>query len=396
MTKRGVLVGASAIAAVIAATLVGSGARAQYDDEPAGKAPAAKAPAAKAPAPPAAKAPSKADPPAAPAAPPSAAPAGSARPGGSAAPAGSVNPATGLPSWHPPIGAPPPPPPPPTRGARGQRPNPAPSKGIPFPPPAQNQKRDAHGLCPGETKDDPPKNVNLFHGWLGSKDEASRDPSEWRQKAILAPPRKAQETTGWFAQRFGSWDWWKWRLIPFPYRYESHQDECDQNNTPIPLLANLINFGALLLLLNWLGKKPLAEALKKRKATIMSEIDRAREIKKSAEERLEHYQSELDHLEDKLATLRSQYAVEGELEEKRLRDELTSARDRMLADVAFRLDQEGKTARDVLSREALEGALGAAEKLLGHTVDPSDHDRLCEEFLDRIGPALARGKTGGA
>ena len=97
----------------------------------------------------------------------------------------------------------------------------------------------------------------------------------------------------------------------------------------------------------------------------------------------------IDNLEDKLEALREQYAAEGVLEERRAKEEAEEARARMIADAEFRVSQEGKTARDNLSREALEEALHAAEALLGKAVTQADHDRIAEEYLDQIGPALA-------
>lgn len=245
--------------------------------------------------------------------------------------------------------------------------------------------RDSHGYCIGQGPDDPPKNVNLFHGWLGVNND----------KAVPAPPRRNDAESGWFVERFGSTDWWKWRLTPYPYRYDNHDDECDPRNTPIPLLANLINFAVLMYIVTRFGAKPIAEALKKRRDTIMSEIDRAREMKEMARKRLDEYQDDLDNLDSKLEKLRRQYADEAALEETRLREELAQARDRMLADAAFRIEQEGKLTRDTLSRDALDGALTAAESLVGSAVDEADHARLCEEFLEQIGTALAqKGSTG--
>jgi F-type H+-transporting ATPase subunit b len=309
-----------------------------------------------------------------------------------------VNPNTGLPNWHPPVGAEPSPQAqPPMRPGHDQQ-NVRQmidqlkrgSGAVPSEPAkieARKYPRDEHGYCIGQGPDDPPKNVNLFHGWLGVNNE----------KAVLPPPRIVEAETGWFAQRFGSTAWWKWRLTPYAWRYENHDDECDPRNTPIPLLANLINFGVLMLIVTKFGAKPVAEALKKRRDTIMSEIDRAQAMKESASKRLTEYQSDLDNLDTKLSALRTQYAEEGELEEKRLREELTQARDRMMADASFRVEQEGKTTRDNLSRDALEGALGGAETLLGAAINDDDHNRLCEEFLDQLGGAFTPGaKDGGA
>lgn len=231
---------------------------------------------------------------------------------------------------------------------------------------------DAHGYCLAQGAkngpNDRPKDINLFHGWLGVNNE----------KAIPAPRREG----GWDAQ------WWKWRLTPYLWRYENHDDHCDPRNQPIPLLANIINLGALIFLLVRFGRKPVSEALKKRKDTIMEEVDRAREIKGAAKKRLDHYEGELDHLDDKLVALRDQYTAEGVSEEKRVVGEMKNTRERMMNDAQFRISQEGKASRDSLSREALDEALRAAEELLTTSVTKADHDRLAAEYLEQLGPAL--------
>jgi len=381
--------------AIVAVALGVAGAAAAQNDPYADPEPRAVKPAAKPVANPAGTAARKVAR-AAPTAEPTAAP--------SAAPAASVNPATGLPNWHPPIGGPTPQPQPPMRPGHDQQQKMremieqlrrekggAPAEVVEAK--ARKYPRDDHGYCIGQGPTDPPKNVNLFHGWLGV-DNA---------RAVPAPPRRVDGETGFIAERLGSSAWWKWRLTPYPYRYENHDDECDPRNTPIPLLANLINFAALMFLVTRFGAKPIAEALKKRRDAVMSEIDRAREIKASAEARLAEYEADIEQLDVKLETLRKQYADEAALEEKRLREDLAQARDRLLTDASFRIEQEGKSTRDRLSREALDEALGAAESLLGKSVKDADHDRLCEEFLDQIGTTLstaeglkANGATPGA
>ena len=341
-------------------------------------------------------APPTARPSAAPTARPNAAP--TARP--NAAPTSSANaisPITGLPGWHPPVGGsgPAPQAQPPMRPGHDQKNvrqlveqlKREPGGVMPTlaSPSARKFPTDEHGYCIGQGPNDPPKNVNLFHGWLGVNNE----------KAVPAPQRLDDSSPSWFAARFGSTAWWKWRLTPHPWRYENHDDECDPRNTPIPLLANLINFGLLMWLVTRFGGKPIAEALKKRRSAIMSEIDRAKEIKASAKGRLDQYAADLDKLDDKQAALRLLYAEEGELDEKHLREELGQARTRMLADADFRVVQEAKSTRDTLSREALEGALVAAEALLGDSINDDDHNRLCEEFLNDIGNALVKGASDG-
>jgi F-type H+-transporting ATPase subunit b len=238
--------------------------------------------------------------------------------------------------------------------------------------PKMRYPRDEHGECLHHGAHDPPPDINLLHGWLGVNEEKAPPPP---------PPR-----TGAF-----DWGWWKWRLTPYPWRYDNHEDECDPRNEPVPLIANIINVGALFFLIGRFGRRPLRESLEKRKRGITSEIDRARTIKEGAVERLERYKHDLAHLDDKLAALRQQYLSEGVLEEQRVQREASEALTRMLTDAEFRVTQESKAARETLSREALDDALRAAEALLEKSVTAADHDRLAEEYLEQVGTALGNG-----
>ncbi len=255
--------------------------------------------------------------------------------------------------------------------------------GSPAPKRAKRNARDAHGYCLGQGPDDRPKDINLVHGWLGvNNDKAARRPRVPRWEGNWWNPRT------WGPNLKAQWPFWKWRVTPYPYRYENHDDHCDPHNQPVPLLANIVNIAALIFLFVRFGRKPLNDALKRRKKGIMAEFDKAKTLRDDARGRLEKYEDDLDNLDERLVALRGQYAKEGELEEERMGEEMVQTRERLLSDADFRLAQEGKATRDDLSRDALEAALSAAEKLLLEKINVADHDRLALEYLEQIGPAL--------
>jgi F-type H+-transporting ATPase subunit b len=263
------------------------------------------------------------------------------------------------------------------------QPPPPPQPPRPMVPLKPKTPLDEHGHCLGQGSNDRPKDINLFHGWLGTKHEIGESSEKW-SKAVKEPPRPPGAVP---------WDWWKWRLTPYPYRYDNHDDHCDPANEPSPLIANIINLAALIFIVVRFGRAPVRQALVDRKKRIMAEFDKAAEIKRSAEVRLEKYEDELEHLDDKLVALRSQYRNEGQREEVRVREEMQEVRARMLGDAEFRISQESKSARDELSREALEAALAAAEKLVKESLTAADHQRIAREYLAQLGPALSGAAT---
>ena len=266
--------------------------------------------------------------------------------------------------------------------ALAQQPTPtaAASAGAPVvPPPAEHAGAgEEHGAaphaaghgeghCPGHGPDDRPPGPNWFHGILGVDNEKAPAP--------LAP-------------NAGFWDRFLWQLKPSLWRYENKGDACDPRNEPIPLFANILNFGIFAFLLVRFGRKPIRAALQKRKAAIMAEFDRATGILGEAKDRLSHYQGQIDHLDDTLEDLRLQFIEEGKAEELRLVEEMGAMRDRLLADASFRVSQDNKQARDELGRQALDGALRAAQALIAKSITPTDQDKLAEAYLDDLEAAL--------
>jgi F-type H+-transporting ATPase subunit b len=268
-----------------------------------------------------------------------------------------------MPAGHPKVGAPP--------GA--------PAPGAPVGPHGAAAPAGAHGSghagsSAGHGPTDKPPVVNLVQGWLGVSNERA------------APPPAGA--------RVGSLDWWLWHLTPYPFRYQNPKDKYDPRNQPVPLIAPVFNFGVLCFLLWRFGRKPVRDALRQRAAAIQAQIENARLEKRRARARLREHRHELDHLGDTLDELRARYSAEAEAERQALERQAELARDRLLEDATFRVAQEARAARDVLSRQAMEQAVGAAEAMLARCITPQDHDRLGEEYLRTVRAALVAERLG--
>ncbi|APR84495.1 ATP synthase F0 sector subunit b [Minicystis rosea] len=214
----------------------------------------------------------------------------------------------------------------------------------------------AHHECPGHGPNDPPPHINLWHG-------------------IFTANKERAEKGGFLNQLL--------------FRYENEKDPCDPKNEPPPLLASILNFGVVAFVVYRFGKKPLAEALSKRKQTIMADIDTATKLKEDAEARLEEYEEKLDNIQDKLAEVRAEYAAQAEIEKKHILAEAEERRVRMRKDAEFRIEQELKAARAELLREAVENAVAAAEELVQKQIAAKDHDKMASDYLASIGPSLS-------
>jgi F-type H+-transporting ATPase subunit b len=213
------------------------------------------------------------------------------------------------------------------------------------------------GHCPGHGPEDPPGHINWYQGLLGINNEKAESPNA---------------------------------LDKVLYRYKNERDECDPKNQEPPVLAMVINFLVLVGLLFRFGRKPILEGLLNRKKAIMQDIDTAQELKNDAEERLAKYEKQLGNIEARRRELTAEFQAQFEADKARLLGEAREKRTRLLKDAEFRVSQDLKTAQAELLTEAVDGAVKAAEEILGKRVEAADHERLADEFLTSVGVGLGQ------
>ena len=157
------------------------------------------------------------------------------------------------------------------------------------------------------------------------------------------------------------------------------------NKEQPPYGVMLINFGILMIMYYSLGKKPIAEALKNRRASVSKEIEEAQKMRAEAEARALKYQQKLRDLEGELIETRSALKAAGEAERDRIVREAEEKAGRMERDAKFLVEQELKQMRAELTREAVEMAVAAAEEMLRKRITPADQERLAEDYLSQLG-----------
>jgi F-type H+-transporting ATPase subunit b len=208
-------------------------------------------------------------------------------------------------------------------------------------PGAAEHGERASGAKHGRDENAPPGEINWFYGFLGTSKD--KEPSLLWRKPEMAPP---------FA-------------------------------------ANLVNFALFAYILVRLGKKPLQEALAKRKETILRDMEAAQKMKQDAEKRLGVYEDKLRHIQDEVERIRKDFREQGERDRERILREAQEKRDRMLRDARFMIEQESKQLRLELMRETVDAATAAAETILRDKVSAADQARLAEAYLGEL--AASRG-----
>ncbi|MCA9596936.1 MAG: ATP synthase F0 subunit B [Myxococcales bacterium] len=162
--------------------------------------------------------------------------------------------------------------------------------------------------------------------------------------------------------------------------------------TPPPLGALLINTAILFYLLGRFGARPVADALKKRKSTIMQGMDDAQRMKREAADRLADYEDKLAHVDDEIERVKREMREAGEAERARILAEAEDKRARMERDAHLLIEHELKAVREQLLAETVHTAMDSARKSLEKQVSATDQQRLSEEYVKGLEQAVnARG-----
>lgn len=155
-----------------------------------------------------------------------------------------------------------------------------------------------------------------------------------------------------------------------------------------PLGAMLLNTAILFYVIFRVGRRPLTDALKKRKAAIMQGMDDAARMKEEAADRLADYEEKLAHIDEEVERLKREMREAGQAERARILAEAKERSLRMERDARILIEQELKAARQDLMREAVEGAVKTAGERLAKEIGAADHARMAEEYLAALDKAV--------
>jgi len=158
------------------------------------------------------------------------------------------------------------------------------------------------------------------------------------------------------------------------------------------LISLFINFGILAALYYTLGKKPVTDGLKQRRANIGKAIEEAQSMLAEAKERAKKYQADLKEADTHAETAKNALIVAGRGEADRLLSEAEEKAERMKRDAERLVEQERKQLQQDLLVETVNLAVTQAQKILESSASPEDHNRLANELLAELAkkPAAPR------
>lgn len=166
--------------------------------------------------------------------------------------------------------------------------------------------------------------------------------------------------------------------------------ETGPNGEP-PFAGRVLSFAIWAFLLVYFGRKPISDFLAVRRKSIVDGLEEARRVEAAAQAKHEEYTARIENLDHEIAKLREEFKRAGMEERDRMVAEASSRAEKMHAEAKFLVDQQLKTLRQDLTREAIEAAVSAAEKILRERATAADQQRLADEYLARLRASVERG-----
>jgi len=146
----------------------------------------------------------------------------------------------------------------------------------------------------------------------------------------------------------------------------------------------VMNFAVLAIVLIFLLRKPLAQALSSRIKTIKDELEDLEARKDEAEKKLAAYNEKLAQLEKEAETIVADYIKQGNEARERILKEAESSAEKLKAQARRNIEHEFEQAKLKLQEEIFETSLEKAEEIIKNKFSEDDQDRIVDEYLKKV------------
>ena len=150
-------------------------------------------------------------------------------------------------------------------------------------------------------------------------------------------------------------------------------------------LWRCLNFAVTFGLLAYFVTKPLRNALAGRRDGVRKALAEAEQARLDAEARFSEYDQKLAKAAAEVDAIYAEIRHEGELESQKIIANAHEMAEKIKAEATKSAALEVARARAELQREAAQMAVGIAEELLKKGFTPQDHDRLVNEYTQKVG-----------
>ena len=146
----------------------------------------------------------------------------------------------------------------------------------------------------------------------------------------------------------------------------------------------VMNFAVLAIVLFFLLRKPLSQALGSRIKVIKNELEDLEARKNAAEKKLAEYNEKLAQLENEGAQIVEDYIKQGNEAKQRILKEAESSAEKLKTQARRNIEHEFEQAKLALQEEIFESSLAKAEEIIKNKISEDDQNRIVDEYLKKV------------
>lgn len=159
----------------------------------------------------------------------------------------------------------------------------------------------------------------------------------------------------------------------------------EEIESPFSLIMRIVNFLLLAALLYYFLNKPLRNFLNRRQQGVREALEEAQRAKDEAAARYRETELRLAQAQKEMEELRRMLLDQGKAEKEKILSNAEKEAQKIRRQAEIAAEQEAKKAQFLLRREAVELASQMAEALLKDRIEPKDHDRILQEYVETLG-----------
>jgi F-type H+-transporting ATPase subunit b len=146
----------------------------------------------------------------------------------------------------------------------------------------------------------------------------------------------------------------------------------------------VINFAVLAIVLVFILRKPLSQALASRITGIKEQLQDLEARKAEAEKKLAEYNDKLAQLEKEAEKIIDDYIKQGNEAKARILAEAESSAEKLRAQAHRNIEHEFEQAKQKLQEEIFASSLQKAEEIIKGKFSDEDQDRIVDEYLKKV------------
>ena len=146
----------------------------------------------------------------------------------------------------------------------------------------------------------------------------------------------------------------------------------------------VMNFAVLAIVLVYLLRKPMSQALSSRIKGIKDELEDLDARKNEAEKKLAEYNEKLAQLEKEAETILEDYIKQGHEAKQRILKEAEASAEKLKSQARRNIEHEFEQAKLKLQEEIFETSLEKAEEIIKNKISEDDQDRIVDEYLKKV------------